>query len=394
MKILHLNSLYHPQAVGGAEKSLQTLAESQLEQRHSVAVVTLTPGESYVGEVNGVKVYYVGLKNLYWPFGKERASAFHKSLWHALDSFNPAMQGAVEAVLRAEKPDIVHSHNLTGFSASAWRAAARQKRPVVHTLRDYSLLCPRATMFAQGRNCASQHLSCRAYSAPRKALSRHLNAVTAISRFIMERHVAAGSFSSVPIREVIYNPFPTIPETTAPGRPAKVFTFGFIGQLSPAKGLELLLRAFSKLNDNACELVIAGQGEPAYERALRVQAEGKNVRFLGVSRPADFYPTIDALVVPSLWHEPFGRVIVEAYAYGVPVLASARGGIPEIVEHLETGFLFNPDDTEALYQGLRLFLSDQTLRQRLVVSGRSKMKQFLPKVVCAQYDAVYSRVTG
>ena len=395
MKILHVNSLYHPHAVGGAEKSVQALAQAQLAAGHSVTVLTLTPEESHAGEVNGVKVYYAGLRNLYWPFQNEPASLVRKSVWHALDSYNPFMSEGIDAVLKAERPDLIHTHNLTGFSAAAWRAAARRSLPVVHTLRDYSLLCPKVTMFSKGENCRRQHLTCRALSVPRMVLSRHLGAVTAISQFILDRHLAAGAFTTVSIREVIHNfQSPVIFRNSSPSKAGKAFTFGFIGQLAPAKGLELLLKAFSKLVDPRCELIIAGTGDPACERRLRELARGNNVRFLGMTRPEEFYPAIDVLVVPSLWNEPFGRVIVEAYSYGVPVLASERGGIPEIVDHLSTGILFNPDVPDALFKELECLSTDQQLMEKLAANAADKAKEFLPKAICEQYDAVYSQVTG
>ncbi len=373
---------------------MQALAEAQLDVGHTVNVITLTPEEGHVAEINGVKVHYVGLKNFYWPFGHDQVAIPRKLLWHVLDSFNPFMRSSADDVLATETPDVVHTHNLTGFSASVWRAATRRGRPVVHTLRDYSLLCPKATMFFQGKNCSGQHWSCRALSLPRMALSRHLYAVTAISRYILDRHVAAGIFSSVAIREVIHNPLPVVSGGARPTKLRDTLAFGFIGQLSPVKGIETLLQAFTKLDDNKCELIIAGEGDPAYERELRKLAQGRRVRFIGRTRPEDFYPSIDALIVPSLWHEPLGRVILEAYAYGIPVLASERGGIPEIVDHLGTGFLFDPGRPEALQRGLRLLLDDPSLLENLALNASRKAKQFLPKKVCAQYDAVYSRITG
>lgn len=395
MKILHVNSLYHPNAVGGAERSVRSLAESQLARKHGVSVVTLTQGTNHTGYINGVKVYYVALKNLYWPFGNGDVSSFRKSLWHALDSFNPLMSGAVDGILTAEKPDVVHTHNLTGFSASIWRAATRRERPVVHTLRDYSLLCPKATMFSDNKNCGSQHWGCRVHSAARMALSNNISAVTAVSQFTLDRHIAAGAFAAVPIKAVIHNFLSRDSnEVPRPTRARRVFTFGFMGQLAPAKGLDVLLRAFPIGPDAECELVIAGKGKPDYERILKAQAAGKNVRFLGTSRPEDFYPAIDVLVVPSLWHEPLCRVIIEAYSYGIPVIASDRGGIPELVDHLRSGILFDPDDPDMLRLQLQRLSSDRSLTARLAVNTSIKAKEFSPETVCNQYDEIYSRVTS
>ncbi len=395
MKILHVNSLYYPNAIGGAERSVQALAEAQTSHAHKVTVVTLTPGVPHIGEVNGVKVHYLGLRNVYWPFGNHSASKVGKAVWHALDSYNPLMSGAIVDILEEEKPDVLHTHNLTGFSASVWPAATLHNLPVVHTLRDYSLLCPKVTMFRDGENCERQHLSCQLYSRPRTILSRRTKAVTAISQFILERHVIAGAFAGGSIREVIYNPqAPHVPTELPPATSNRGFAFGFIGQLTPSKGVGMLIEAFAKLADPACELIIAGDGDPAYVQRLREEAKGSRVRFIGFTRPEEFYPTVDVLVVPSLWHEPFGRVIVEAYSYAVPVLGSKRGGIPEIVDHLRSGILFDPDNPEELTRELRRLAQDRALTRVLGEGAVRKAKEFLPETIRAQYDSVYSRVTG
>ena len=75
-------------------------------------------------------------------------------------------------------------------------------------------------------------------------------------------------------------------------------------------------------------------------RSLKGRYEPRGVRFVGRVDASTFLSGIDVLVVPSLWHEPFGLVLCEAMDAGVPVVASAVGGIPEIVEHGQSGFLF------------------------------------------------------
>ena len=66
------------------------------------------------------------------------------------------------------------------------------------------------------------------------------------------------------------------------------------------------------------------------------------IEYKGFIKPEEFYPQIDVLIVPSIWNEPLGRVVFEAYSYGIPVIASKRGGITEIVKEGETGYLFEP----------------------------------------------------
>jgi glycosyltransferase involved in cell wall biosynthesis len=93
---------------------------------------------------------------------------------------------------------------------------------------------------------------------------------------------------------------------------------------------------------------IAGSGTPDYVESLRSGTDRPNVRFLGFVKPAEFLRGIDVLVVPSLWEEPAGRVIHEAYAHGVPVIASRLGGPPEMVVEGRTGYLFDAGNARAL----------------------------------------------
>jgi len=89
---------------------------------------------------------------------------------------------------------------------------------------------------------------------------------------------------------------------------------------------------------------------------LQRRAPAANVRWLGWVAPAEFFERVDAVIMPSLWHEPFGRVVVEARAYGVPVIAAKRGGIPETIVPGETGVLFEPTGVAALLAALDDFL--------------------------------------
>ncbi len=140
--------------------------------------------------------------------------------------------------------------------------------------------------------------------------------------------------------------------------------------------------------------MIAGRGDPTYEHRLRAIYAGTDVSFLGYREPADFFPNIDVLVAPSLWNEPFGLVIPEAHRWGVPVIASRRGGIPELIKEAITGFLFEPEspgELDALIQ--RLIQQPETLsamRPACVRSGEA----FTPERVWCEYKHLYDEVRG
>ena len=88
MKILFINTLYYPNFVGGAEKSIQVLAENLVSDGNDVVVIS-TNSKSYIDEINGVRVYYENPKNLYWSSeDRKNNTILEKFIWHGLDAYN------------------------------------------------------------------------------------------------------------------------------------------------------------------------------------------------------------------------------------------------------------------------------------------------------------------
>jgi glycosyltransferase involved in cell wall biosynthesis len=131
---------------------------------------------------------------------------------------------------------------------------------------------------------------------------------------------------------------------------------GFAGALQPHKGAHLLLAALRRLQWRDVRVRIAGGGDRRYERKLRRLARGLNVAFLGRVPPAEmpeFLRGLDLLVLPSLWPENLPIIMLEAYASGVPVLASDVGGMAEFIAH--SRFLFEPGSVESLVDCLAVW---------------------------------------
>jgi glycosyltransferase involved in cell wall biosynthesis len=359
MKPLFVSSLYHPNQVGGAEKVVRILAEGMLLHGHDPVVVTAQeePADR-VDYVSGVKVHYIGLKNLYWPWGRQERPGVLRALWHGIDRYNTVMARAVGRILDLEKPDIVNTHHLTGLSCAVWDAVKSRSLPLIHTLHDYSLLCPKTTMFKDGANCGSQCTTCRLYTSPAKRASDCVDHVVGVSRFTLDRHLAAGYFRGARSARVIHNALPgTVRVAPRPALEGRPLLLGYVGQLIPTKGIEQLVRQMAAWNPSQCRLLVAGRGPAAYESMLRAQAPG-NVRFVGFVDPDEVYAEIDVLVVPSLWEEPLATTVLEAALHGVPAIVARRGGFPEIVAALHTGLLFEPKDPQALRKAVETFLND------------------------------------
>lgn len=386
MKPLFISSLYEPNQIGGAEKVARAVAEGMLEQGHQPVVITTQEGSAdRVASVNGVKVYYIGLKNLYWPYARKERSALARAFWHGIDRYNPLMARAVAKVIDAERPDVVNTHNLTGFSCAVWGVVKARRLPLVHTLHDYSLMCPRTSMFRDGQNCQGQCTTCALYTAPSKRLSQKVDQVVGVSRFTLERHLACGYFRAAGQAHVIRNGLAGQPSAgPRPGRPERPLRLGYVGQLIPSKGIRELIRQMGDWQSGECELLVAGKGAAAYEAMLRAEAPG-NVRFLGFVNPDEVYRAIDLLVVPSLWEEPLGMTVLEAFMHGVPVIVSRRGGLPEMVDEGRTGIVYEPLEPGGLRQAVDVFLRNRLIEQNMRPFVLEKAHDILRNGMLAKY---------
>lgn len=344
MKITYINSFYYPMEVGGAEKSVRFLAESMAARGHDTQVIALGR-ETETSGLNGVTIERLTCSNVYFPTDAGSAKAWQKMIWHGLDSYNLLAEHAIGRLLDRFKPDVVHSNNISGFSVSAWRAASKRKIPLVHTLRDYYLLCPNTAMFKNGRPCQTQCGSCSVLSKPRSLACSMVDTVIGNSQFILDKHLSYGLFGQSQ-QGVVYNAYK--PGDAAKSNIAHPFVLGYIGRLAPTKGVEVLIDAVKLLGSSVnCRLIIAGEGDPAYVAALRARSQGLNVEFTGRVQPEWFYNQIHWTIVPSLWDEPLARVLFESFTHGVPVIGSATGGTPELIEPAKTGFLYSDAESPA-----------------------------------------------
>ena len=370
MKILFFHTFYSPDMVGGAEVVVQSLAEGLMERGIDVAILTTTdkPG-LHQDEVNGVRVWRAGLRNLYWHKYNQRPGMVQRRLWHLLDVYNPLMAQTVKKVVLLEKPTVASVHNLPGFSIATWSALNNAAVPIVQVLHDHYLLCPAGTMYRNEKNCISQCSSCMVMRKLHKSMSQNISGVVGVSNYILNRHLDSGYFNGVPNQQVIYNTRTaqelclTAKTKTSDGfRPLR---FGFIGALNPVKGIELLLQTYMNNFFPGTELLVAGVGDNEYVDKLKLSAAGHAVRFLGRVKPADFYPLVDVVIVPSLWNEPLGTVIMEAMIFGKPVIATDTGGTPEMIIEGENGLLFSPDRPTELLTAMNNLCANQEIRARL-----------------------------
>ncbi len=391
MKVLIFNSLYYPHVIGGAENSVRILSEG-LKEKGVESVVVSTADADKVEYVRGVKNYYVRSPNLYWVYRAKEQSGYKKPLWHMLDAYNPLVRRKVQNRIEEEAPDVIHTNNLAGFSVYIWRIAELLNLPIVHTIRDYYLLCPKSTMFHKDRNCLSQCLICKCYSVPKKILSNNVKTVVGVSKFVLNIHLKSGYFKKAKKKTHIYNPINRAVKTPRHNN-GKNMRFGFAGLLSPGKGIEYLLTEFSKGRFKNTKLFVFGRGVTrAYEEYLVGKFKAENIFFMGYREIEEIYPLINVLVVPSLWSEPFGRTIPEAYSYGIPAITSDRGGMPEIIDEGRTGFVFCADKKGDLEEKLRVFIDNPDLVSKFSRNCLELSEEFDRNKIVDEYIEIYKKV--
>jgi glycosyltransferase involved in cell wall biosynthesis len=237
-------------------------------------------------------------------------------------------------------------------------------------------------------------------------LSRRLRAFVGVSRYIAESLKALG----VPPEKVCYvhngvaidDALEGETESSAPAMNNQRVTngavvLGIVGQIGEWKGHDDFIEALRELRTAGTPFVcnIYGKGEPDYVCRLKERIEdydlGGSVRQAGfVDDPQEIYSAIDICVVPSRFQEPFGMVAAEAAHFGVPVVATRRGGLPEIVQDGQTGYLVDAESPHQLASKLRALIEDQALRRRMGdAARRHAAEQFTQARMAEQVEAIF-----
>ena len=308
----------------------------------------------------------------------------------------------LDALIARERPDLAHVHNVFPLiSPSAYEACAAARLPVVQTVHNYRLSCAAATHYRAGEVCEScsgaaawpaiRH-GCfrrsRLASVPvawmqrslhrSQILQRSVTRFLALTEFARDRLIKLGflagqvvvreNFIALPTREHIAPELP-VTQATYAGAPYAVFA----GRLSEEKGILTLLDAWQGMT--GLPLVVLGDGR-LRERCQRFVAErGITVEFLGNRPRAEALRIVGAAsmqIVPSRWFEGMPLVILEAWALGVPVIASRLGGMAEMIGDDVRGLGFAPGDAVQLRQRINQLRQSPELATKLSAAGQAR----------------------
>nr|WP_294941663.1 glycosyltransferase family 4 protein [uncultured Mucilaginibacter sp.] len=392
MRVLITNTYYFPSFVGGAEISVKLLAEGMRASGNTVYVLT-TGLQDKVYRVNGVIVISIKQQNIFNSYDNKEHSQLGKVAWHLFDSFNFSYHNKIKAILKRISPDIVHTNSIQGFSPYLWRTVKSLDIPLVHSMRDYYMLCHKCNMYNNG-NCESLCAPCEITNSVKKRFFKYPDYFIGISNFILNRY-SAFSKEVCSNSSVIYNAVDTSEASLKISASSPKITFGYIGRIDKDKGVEYMIDELAllpaKLKNNV-KLVLAGKGEAGFIAKLQAKLIGIEHEFMGVVKPADFYSNIDVLIVPALWHEPFGRIVIESLSYMVPVLQSDRGGLKELYS-ADSSWIFSPQSGHLLAQVTYIIKNKDELAEKKLncvnEAGKFSVDKYIDK-----HQALYNFITS
>jgi glycosyltransferase involved in cell wall biosynthesis len=296
-------------------------------------------------------------------------------------------------LIMKEKPDIVHTHSSKGGILGRLAAKIAGAPHIIHT--------PHGHVF-YGHFGA---FASKVFLWIEKVFSKFTDRMVALTDGEKDDYVNLSVcspekifkiHSGVDVKKFMHANGNRVEKRRSLGLDQNGAVIGFVGWLLPIKGPDYLLKAMDYVWQGHPEasLILVGKGDLDVDlraEALKKNANGK-VKFLGWREDIDeIMPLFDMLVLPSL-NEGMGRVLVEAMAAGKPVVASRVGGIPDLVQDGETGYLVLPADEKALANGIKKLLDDPERAKQMGLQGLENCWQFSLEAMIEKLDALYSEL--
>jgi glycosyltransferase involved in cell wall biosynthesis len=377
MRILHVLHQYLPEKVGGTELHTRDLAAHQAAAGHQVAIFTPAAAADRWPEPrweDGVAVYRV-------PVGARDATAVFRSNFSHSD-----LAVAYRRVQQQTDPDLVHIQHLMGLPWSLTKAISA---PLVVTLHDYWYLCANAQLITNYDQTICEGpkgwVNCARCALARAGHPHALPAIPALVPLFGYRHLrlrrvlrkaraliapsqfTAGVYTQMGVSTDQIHVIPhgvQVPADLPVYQPdPDTLRIAYVGGVSWQKGIHVLIAAVNQLPEQSVRLDIYGDTAafPAYVKQLRQLAAHPGIHFNGRIPHHQLWSALahtDLLVVPTLWYETSSLIIPEAFAAGVPVLASRIGALQERLRHGQDGYYFPPGDVAALTARLQRLLQN------------------------------------
>ena len=395
MRILLIADFYPPYA-GGVEHHVARLANGLAERGHAVAVATLAGSGSVGLSTDGA----ISVHRL--------AGLVHRSdrLFTAADRPwapplpDPGLARALRAVVATERPDVIHGHD---WLLRSVLPVLPRSVPLVSTLHYYSRSCAKKNLLRDGAacpgpapirctRCVAQHYG-RAKGPVILAAAR-LGAAwerraTAVTLAVSSACAEGNETDANRVRVVANSRIDGIPAPSVEGLPDGPFML-YVGDLRPEKGVPVLLEAYESLAERPPLAIVGGMGHvpSPYDRL-------DDVHLLGERSHSEVLAAFERClfsVVPSIWEEPFGLVVLEAMAAGKPVVASAIGGITDIVTDGVDGLLAQPGRAESFAAAIRRLLENREERESMGSAAAQTARRYAPETMLDEIEALYREV--
>jgi glycosyltransferase involved in cell wall biosynthesis len=399
MKICLVSAHFAPLEIGGAEKAARRLAESLAGRGWEVVVLTTWPRDETVILPSGIKVRRIR-SGAFFKEGGARLPLWRRWPWRLQNIWNVAVYRRARRIFAQEKPHLVNVHNYAPFSPSVFAAARSLNLPVVFTAHDYFPLCRHYSFEKNGRPCRGHCLICRLWSRWNRRYLLHASIVylSGHSRSLYRRRLEARAEAVLP------NPVDLSSGQIAAIRAEKhsfrsrqhppLVTWLFLGRLDTLKGIRIVMTSWERLAVPEARLWIAGTG-PLVGEVLAWAKGRPGVEYLGVisgARKHDVMVAADGLLLPTRSTDVSPLVIAEALGYGIPVLGSNAGAIPELIRPGVTGWLCDRSDVDAFARLLaEISRAPERLRSMSVAcfaaAGERTYDRCLPQIM-AYYEGV------
>lgn len=314
-----------------------------------------------------------------------------------------SVRSELDVVISNFRPDVAHVHNVFhALSPGIYGALARRDIPVIQTLHNFRLFCIRGTFERNGsvcerclghsvwpgvvRKCYRGSFGASALLASSlqlhrilRTFERHVDTFVALNRFCREKFILCG----LPPEKIVVKPnFVEVPD---PGERGSRKGGLYVGRMAPEKGISVLADA---LGQTSVPFLAVGEG---LESNLLRRIPHVNV--LGPMPREDVFTRMresEFLVVPSVWYETFGLVMVEAFANRLPVIASNLGAMAELIEDGVTGLLFDPGCSTDLAEKINWAHAHPGAMRRMGAAARLKYEATYTKDVNYQaLKAIY-----
>jgi glycosyltransferase involved in cell wall biosynthesis len=381
MKILYVYNKYRS-IIGGEDNVINNLIIFTHKRQHHTKLLT----KSSVGIDKSII---------------EKVKAFTNAV------YSRSARKEIQGILKNYRPDIVHIHNLYPlFSPSILITCHQANVPVVMSIHNYSLTCPNWHHLFKGqicelcsggheyyciiKNCRNNLFESIGY-ALRTVVARkqrffhnHVNMIIAPTGFIKKKLINAG-FEGERI-SILPNivPLPNASEKFSDGE-----YIAYVGRMSPEKGVDVLLAAAHK---TLLPVRLAGDITTLPQLITLAPHNAKFIGLLHGKNLDEFYRKARFLVFPSTCYECGPLVISEAMGYGLPVIGSKIGGIPERIANGVTGLLFEPGNSEDLANKMKFLWDNSQLCKQMGIAARLKaIEENNEDIYCERLMSIYQQ---